>query len=43
MDVAERAKDIHYSSRTRAITDLFAARRKHLRLIKELLEHLPAE
>ncbi|HKT96548.1 MAG TPA: patatin-like phospholipase family protein [Paraburkholderia sp.] len=43
MDVAERAKDIQYSSRTRAITNMLADRQKHARFIKELLEHVPAE
>jgi NTE family protein len=42
MDVAERAKDIQYSSRTRAITNMLADRQKHARFIKELLEHVPA-
>ncbi|MFD1556983.1 DUF3734 domain-containing protein [Paraburkholderia silviterrae] len=43
LDVAERAKDIQYSSRTRAITNMLADRQKHARFIKELLEHVPAE
>jgi NTE family protein len=43
MDVAERAKDIQYSSRTRAITSMLADRQKHARFIKELLEHVPPE
>lgn len=42
LDVAERAKDIQYSSRTRAITDMVAANQKHAQLIKELLDHVPA-
>jgi NTE family protein len=41
LDVAERAKDIQYSSRTRAITNMLANRQKHARFIKELLEHVP--
>jgi NTE family protein len=43
MDVAERAKDIQYSSRTRAITSMLADRQKHARFIRELLQHVPAE
>ncbi|WP_028208707.1 DUF3734 domain-containing protein [Paraburkholderia nodosa] len=42
-DVSERAKDIQYSSRTRAITSMLADRQKHARFIKELLPHVPAE
>jgi NTE family protein len=41
LDVNERTKDIQYSSRTRAITDLLAHSQKHVRLIKELLELIP--
>jgi NTE family protein len=41
LDVAERTKDIQYSSRTRAITDFVSQSQKHARLIKELLEHVP--
>jgi NTE family protein len=41
LDVAERAKDIQYSSRTRAITAFVSQSQKHARLIKELLEHIP--
>jgi NTE family protein len=41
LDVSERTKDIQYSSRTRAITDLLAYSQKHTRLIKELLELVP--
>jgi NTE family protein len=40
-DVAERAKDIQYSSRTRAVTAFVSQSQKHARLIKELLEHIP--
>ena len=43
LDVSERAKDIQYSSRTRAITSMLADRQKHARFIKELLQHVPAE
>ena len=42
-DISARAKDIQYSSRTRAITNMLADRQKHARFIKELLEHVPAE
>jgi NTE family protein len=42
LDVSERAKDIQYSSRTRAITSMQAVRQKHARLIKELLAHVPS-
>ena len=42
MDVSERAKDIQYSSRTRAVTNMLAVRQKHARFIKELLEHVPS-
>jgi NTE family protein len=41
LDVAERAKDIQYSSRTRAITNMMAVNQRHTRAIKELLEHIP--
>lgn len=41
LDVAERAKDIQYSSRTRAITAFVSQNQKHAQLIKELLEHIP--
>ena len=43
LDVSERAKDIQYSSRTRAITNMMADRQKHARFIKELLAHVPSE
>ena len=43
LDVSERAKDIQYSSRTRAITSMLADRQKHARFIKELLAHVPPE
>lgn len=42
LDVSERTKDIQYSSRTRAITAFMEGRRKHARLIKSLLEHIPS-
>jgi NTE family protein len=41
LDVTERTKDIQYSSRTRAITDMVADRQRHVRLIKELLAYVP--
>ncbi|WP_174642117.1 DUF3734 domain-containing protein, partial [Paraburkholderia ribeironis] len=41
LDISERAKDIQYSSRTHAITNMLAERQKHARFIKELLEHVP--
>jgi NTE family protein len=43
LDVSERAKDIQYSSRTRAITSMLADRQKHARFIKELLAHVPSD
>ncbi|WP_168795892.1 DUF3734 domain-containing protein [Paraburkholderia aromaticivorans] len=43
LDVSERAKDIQYSSRTRAITSMLADRQKHARFIKQLLRHVPAD
>ena len=43
LDISERAKDIQYSSRTRAITSMLADRQKHARFIKELLTHVPSE
>jgi len=43
LDVSERAKDIQYSSRTRAITSMLADRQKHACLIKQLLEHVPGD
>lgn len=43
LDVAERAKDIQYSSRTRAITNMLADRQKHAQFIKALLKHVPAK
>ncbi|CAE6836454.1 hypothetical protein R69746_06723 [Paraburkholderia aspalathi] len=43
LDVSERAKDIQYSSRTRAITSMLADRQKHARFVKELLAHFPPD
>ncbi|GAB7544038.1 DUF3734 domain-containing protein [Cupriavidus sp. 8B] len=43
LDVSERAKDIQYSSRTRAITNLLANRQKHALFIKTLLAQVPAD
>lgn len=43
LDISERTKDIQYSSRTRAITAFLEAEQKHAHLIKQLLEHVPAE
>ncbi|CAE6701875.1 DUF3734 domain-containing protein [Paraburkholderia aspalathi] len=43
LDVSERAKDIQYSSRTRAVTSMLADRQKHARFIKELLAHVPPD
>lgn len=40
-DVSERAKDIQFSSRTRAITAFMSQNQKHAQLIKALLEHVP--
>ena len=42
-DAQERAKDIQYSSRTRLITDAIAAEQHHRRLVRDLLERIPAE
>jgi len=42
-DAQERAKDIQYSSRTRLITDAIAAEQHHRRLVRDLLERVPAE
>ncbi len=43
LDVSERAKDIQYSSRTRAVTNMLADRQKHARFVKELLAHVPSD
>ncbi|GAB2892650.1 patatin-like phospholipase family protein [Paraburkholderia jirisanensis] len=42
LDVSERAKDIQYSSRTRAVTNMLAERQKNACFIKELLKHVPS-
>jgi NTE family protein len=42
-DVEERRKDIQYSSRTRAVTDAMARAQHHRRLLREVLEHVPAK
>jgi NTE family protein len=42
LDVSERAKDIQFSSRTRAITNMLAERQKNACFIKELLKHVPS-
>ncbi|WP_280154721.1 patatin-like phospholipase family protein [Piscinibacter sp. XHJ-5] len=41
-DAQERAKDIQYSSRTRLITDAMAAEQQHRRIVRELLQRVPA-
>ena len=43
LDISERTKDIQYSSRTRAITTFLESEQKHAHLIRQLLEHVPAE
>lgn len=42
-DVAEREKEIQYSSRTRAITDMHRVGQHYRRLLRELLEEIPAD
>lgn len=42
-DVYERAKDIQYSSRTRAVTNQLQREQAYRRLLRELLEQVPAE
>ncbi|MDE2401376.1 MAG: patatin-like phospholipase family protein [Burkholderiales bacterium] len=42
-DVQERLKDIQFSSRTRAITDLMARTQEHRRMLHQLLDQIPAE
>ncbi|MGE5490784.1 MAG: DUF3734 domain-containing protein [Actinomycetota bacterium] len=42
-DVHERQKDIQYSSRTRAITDLMSREQRLRHLIRELLERIPPD
>jgi NTE family protein len=41
-DVQERLKDIQYSSRTRAVTDTMKKEQHFRRLLREVLEHVPA-
>ncbi|HET7526406.1 MAG TPA: patatin-like phospholipase family protein [Burkholderiaceae bacterium] len=41
-DAEERRKDIVYSSRTRAVTDTMAKAQRYRRLLREVLEHVPA-
>ncbi|MEO6518144.1 MAG: patatin-like phospholipase family protein [Pseudoxanthomonas sp.] len=41
LDVAEREKEILYSSRTRAITDMQRLGQQYRRLLRELLEEIP--
>ncbi len=43
LDVAEREKEIQYSSRTRTITDMQRVGQHYRRLLRELLEEIPAE
>ncbi|MDY0329543.1 MAG: patatin-like phospholipase family protein [Thiomonas sp.] len=43
MDVAERQKDIQYSSRTRTITDTLQRAQQQRRILRELLARIPAE
>ena len=42
LDVAEREKEIQYSSRTRAVTDMHRIGQHYRRLLRELLEQIPA-
>lgn len=42
-DVAERTKDIQYSSRTRMVTDMLQEQQKNKIMIKELLKCIPEE
>ena len=43
LDVAEREKEIQYSSRTRLITDVQRLGQHYRRLLRELLEEIPAD
>ncbi len=43
LDVAEREKEIRYSSRTRTITDMQRVGQHYRRLLRELLEEIPAD
>lgn len=42
-DVQEREKDVRYSSRTRAITDLMQREQQLRHLIRQLLKHIPED
>jgi len=42
VDAQERVKDIQFSSRTRAITQVFANEQRQRRLLRDLLERIPA-
>ena len=41
VDVQERVKDIQYSSRTRAITDMLMHEQRQRRLLRDVLAHVP--
>ena len=43
IDAQERVKDIQYSSRTRAITNIQATEQRQRRMLRELLELIPPE
>ena len=43
LDVAERQKEIQYSSRTRTITDMQRVGQHYRRLLRELLEEIPVQ
>ncbi|KRD78709.1 patatin-like phospholipase family protein [Lysobacter sp. Root983] len=43
LDVAERQKEIQYSSRTRLITDIQRVQQHYRRLLRELLEEIPED
>jgi NTE family protein len=43
IDAQERQKDIQYSSRTRMVTDQLAHELRLRRMLRELLEHVPAK
>jgi NTE family protein len=43
IDAQERVKDIQYSSRTRAITNMQASEQRQRRMLRELLELIPPE
>jgi NTE family protein len=43
IDAQERMKDIQYSSRTRTITDTQAVEQRQRRLLRELLQQIPAD